>query len=130
MVRRLSREQREEAFVEAARQMYREMEAWYDEHETASFGEIEQELRQQRRQLMGRGQEILVNGRDQGMQVEGVMCPQCGEAMRCEGYRQRTVDGLEGESHLERAYYRCPLGCEESLFPPGPETEAAAGSME
>jgi hypothetical protein len=130
MVRRMSREQREEAFVAAARQMYREMEAWYDEHETASFGEIEQELRQKRRRLMGRGQEILVNGRDQGVEVGRVLCGQCGEGMRFEGYRKRTVAGLEGESDLERAYYRCPHGCGESLFPPGPETKAAGGSVE
>lgn len=126
----MSREQREEAFVEAARQMYREMEAWYDEHERASFGEIEQELRQKRRRLMGGVQEILINGRDQGVQIEGVVCRQCGEAMRFEGYRRRTVAGVEGESQLERAYYRCPHGCGESLFPPRPQTEAAARSLE
>jgi hypothetical protein len=110
--------------------MYREMEASYDEHETASFGEIEQELRQKRRRLMGRGQEILINGRDQGVQVAGVACAQCRETMRFEGYRKRTVEGLEGESDLERAYYRCPHGCGESLFTPGSETKAAGGSLE
>lgn len=118
MTRRLSRAQREEAFVEASLRMYREMEGWYEEHEAASFGEIEQELRRQRRQLMGEVQEILINGRDQGVQEDAVACSQCGKAMRFEGYRSRIVEGLEGASQLERAYYRCPHGCGESFFPP------------
>ena len=33
--------------------MYEQLEAWYDEHPDASFGEIEAEARRQRREMMG-----------------------------------------------------------------------------
>lgn len=129
-MRPTSREQRRKAFVEAAEALYAEMEEWYDEHPEATFGEIEEKLRQERRRLMGETTEILINGRQSGHQVEAAECPACGRSMRFEGYRKRTIDGLEGESELERAYYRCPHGCGESLFPPGPTAAAASGPLE
>ncbi|MGQ9599829.1 MAG: hypothetical protein ACUVWZ_10480 [Anaerolineae bacterium] len=42
------------------------LEAWYDAHPDASFGEIEHQARQERQALMGQGLEALVNGRDPG----------------------------------------------------------------
>ncbi len=125
-----SREGRRKAFLEAAERLFEEMEEWYDAHPEASFGEIEAKLRQERRRLMGETAEILINGRQSGQQVEAPTCPGCGRPMRFEGYRKRTIEGLEGDSRLERAYYRCPHGCGESLFPPGLSAEAAPGPLE
>jgi hypothetical protein len=110
--------------------MYEQMEAWYDQHPQASFGEIEAEVRQRRRELMGRELEILVNGRDTGFQVAPPSCPQCGQTMAFEGYRPWGVHGLEGDPVLERAYYVCPTCPRQTLFPPGSETEAAPGPLE
>ncbi len=129
-MRPMSKEERREAFLEKAEEMYEEMEAWYDAHEGATFGEVEAEVRRQRRALMGETQAILINGREAGYQAEPPACPQCEQPMRFERYVTRQVSGLEGEVSLERAYYRCPHGCEESVFPPGPETEPAAGRLE
>ena len=130
MTRRLSREKRRAAFLEKAGQMYDEMESWYDQHEEASFGEIEGEARRQRRKLMGETLGILINGRDTGSQVEAPRCPQCEQPMEFEGYRRWAVHGLEGDTVLERAYYVCPQGCGETIFPPGQQAAITGGPLE
>lgn len=119
MARKMSRQERKEAFLRKAEAMFEEMEAWYDEHPEATFGEIEAEARQQRRELMGEALEVLVNGRDVGKGEEAPACPGCGQKMTFKGYRRRRVVGLEGESVLERAYYVCPGCTGETVFPPG-----------
>jgi DNA-directed RNA polymerase subunit RPC12/RpoP len=119
MARRMSREERKKAFLAEAEAMFEQLEAWYDENPEATFGEIEQEARQERRKMMGRGLEVLVNGRDTGKEDEAPECEKCGGRLSFKGYRRKWVQGLEGDSQLERAYYVCP-DCEgETLFPPG-----------
>ena len=130
MSRPQSRARREAAFLEEAKRMYQQLEDWYDKHPQASFGEIEAEARKQRRVLMGKTMEQLVNGRDVGVQVEAPRCAECGEAMIFEGYCQWGIHGLEGDSRLERAYYVCPHCEGQTLFPPGSEAEIASGSLE
>lgn len=130
MSRPQSRDRRQAAFMEEAKQMYEQLEDGYDEHPQASFGELEAEARKRRRELMGKVLAQLVNGRDTGAQVELPKCKQCGEGMELEGYRKWRIHGLEGDSVVERAYYVCP-NCEgETLFPPGYETPSADGSLE
>jgi hypothetical protein len=65
MYRQMSRAQREAAFLEKAAHMYGALEDWYDQHPEASFCEIEAEARL-RRELMGEGLAVLINGRDTG----------------------------------------------------------------
>lgn len=119
-MRRMSKGQRQEAFLALAGQMYAELEAWYDAHPEASFEEIETLARQKRRELMGEGLAILVNGRDSGYAAAGQRCPACGGVMdyKGEGFG-KTIHGLEGDTRLERAYYVCPNCAGETLFPPG-----------
>lgn len=130
MTRPMPRAQRLEAFLEEARQMYDALEAWYDAHPEASFGEIEGEARQRRRALMGRALEILINGRDTGFQLQLPRCAVCGIEMDFEGYKDWTIYGLEGDTTLERAYYVCPECEGQGLFPPRPKTEAAQRPLE
>src|SRR5512134_928020 len=96
-----SRSQGKAAFLQAASAMYERLEAWYDAHPAATFEELEQEVRQQRRELMGGALATLVVGRDSGYQTGAPPCPQCGQPMAFEGYRPWTVKGLEGDSVLE-----------------------------
>jgi len=119
MTRNISRERRRAAFLEKAGRMFDEMENWYDQHERASFGEIEREARRQRRKLMGETLSILINGRATGRQVIAPRCDKCGQEMSFEGYRRWGVHGLEGDTELERAYYVCPECRGETIFPPG-----------
>ena len=130
MVRRMSRRRRKETFLIAASEAFEQLEEWYDEHPEATFGEIEQEARRRRRELMGEALEILVNGRDNGVQVEGVQCQQCGGEMEFKGYLPWTVRGLEGDTKLTRAYYVCPECEGETFFPPRPQVRAAGRPLE
>lgn len=125
MARRMSREQRKEAFLEVASDTYDELEGWYDAHPDATFGEIEGEARKKRRKLMGKALEIVVNGRDSGYQLEGIECAKCGRGMEYKGERfKRTVYSFEGDVELERAYYVCPECEGETIFPPRPEADS------
>jgi hypothetical protein len=128
--RPLSRAQREAAFLERAARTYGRLEDWYDQHPDASFGEIEAQARQVRRELMGAGLGIVINGRDIGYQVEPPPCPSCRQPMDFERYRPWTVSGLEGDTELSRAYYVCPRCVGQTLSPPRPQTAAAGGSLE
>jgi hypothetical protein len=110
MTRRMSRSKRKAAFLNVASEMYDELEAWYDKHPDATYGEI--------------------NGRDSGYQVEGVHCSKCGAEMEFKGYPSWKISGLEGETKLERAYYVCPKCEGETIFPPGSETSIEGGSLE
>ena len=130
MPRLQSRAQRETEFLEVATNIYGQLEDWYDQHPAASFGEIETEARRLRRELMGAGLAVLINGRDTGFQWEPPVCPQCAQPMAFVGYRPWRVSGLEGETELERAYYVC-RGCEQqTLFPPGSDPQVTRGSLE
>jgi hypothetical protein len=87
MSRNMSREQREAVFLELAAQMYSDLEDWYDAHPEASFGEIEEAARRRRRAMMGETLRVLINGRDNGFQVEAPQCEACDQAMEFKGYR-------------------------------------------
>lgn len=121
MPRKKSRTQRKAEFLQAAEVMYERMEDWYDAHPAASFEEIEGELRQQRRGLMGKTLEALIVGRDSGFDVQRPPCAKCGGSLEFEAYRSWTVKGLEGDSKLERAYYTCPTCGEQGFSPSGPQ---------
>jgi len=125
MPRKKSRTQRKAEFLQTAEAMYEGMEDWYDAHPDASFEEIEDEMRRQRRGLMGGALETLIIGRDNGFEVEPPKCAQCGQPMGFQDYRAWTVKGLEGDSRLERAYYTCPACGAQGFSPSGPEAAAA-----
>ncbi len=112
-----SRGQRRAAFIESAVQMYDRLEDWYDQHPDATFGKIETEARQRRRQMMGQVLAILINGRDAGFHHEALLCEKCGRPMDFERYRPWTIYGLEGDTELSRAYYVCPR-CSGETFSP------------
>jgi hypothetical protein len=131
MARRMSKEQRKAAFLTAADEAFEELEVWYDAHPDATFGEIEEEARKKRRELMGKALEIVVNGRDSGYQIEGIACAKCGRRMDYKGEAfKRTIYSLEGDVCLERAYYVCPECEGETIFPPGREVGVERGSLE
>lgn len=130
MTRTMSRSQREEAFVEKARELFYELEEWYDQHPEATFGELELKARQSRRKMMGKGLELLVNGRDTGQQAQRPTCSECEQPMSFKGHRPKWVQGLEGESQLERAYYVCPDCNGETIFPPRCKTKAKDRPLE
>ncbi len=130
MSRRMFRAQRRAAFLESAARMYNQLEDWYDEHPDATFGEIEAQARHYRLKLMGETMALMINGRTEGYELEAPTCAQCGQAMKFVDYRERTVNGLEGNTSLSRAYYVCPRCKGETFFPPGPSTPTPSGPLE
>jgi hypothetical protein len=96
--------------MKVAEEMLAKLEAWYDAHPDASFGEIEQQARQERRELMGEVLAVLINGRDQSWGKR--RCEVAGRRWSS-GLRDWTVHGKE--THLERL--RLPE-CEGRRFSP------------
>ena len=130
MTRPMSRTARKVAFMEHAAEMFEELENWYDENKTATFEEIETRARQARRKMMGESLGIMINGRDVGKTKEAPACAECNQSMEFKDYRPKTVNGLEGGTRLERAYYTCGVCEKQTLFPPRYQVEIASGSME
>lgn len=121
MARRMSRQARKETALVAASELIDKMEDWYDEHEDATFVEIETKMGELRREMMGEIMAVMINGRDTGLQSEAPCCQKCANPLRNKGYRKRVVHSMEGNVALERSYYVC-VKCEaQTLFPPGSE---------
>lgn len=105
-------------FVEGAEAMYDRLKAWRETHPQATFDEIAQAIRQERKKLTGRlAAELAVQGKREE-QWQEVRCPKCGGLAENKGDRGKRVVHEEGESWLERPYYHCPE-CGNGFFPLG-----------
>ena len=89
MARRMSQSKRKAAFLAAAKETHEALERWYDAHPEATVGELELGARRRRRSLMGQALEVLVNGRDTGMQAKGAIS------------RLWGLDGFQGLAALD-----------------------------
>lgn len=118
----MKREEAKAKFIRGAEEMFEEMWAWGEEHPQATFDDITEKMAQARRELMGEmlGDFVLQHGDGR---YEEANCSQCGQEMKSNGRRTRTVIDAEGEVKVKRAYRRCP-DCGQGIFPPGPTTSA------
>jgi hypothetical protein len=114
MTYRKSRAQRETAFLEVAARLYAQLEDWYDQHPTASLGELEIETRRVRQELMRHWLGLIIDGHDMGIQVEPPKCPRCDQPMQFVGYRPWNLSGLDSDTDSQPAYYVC-RGCEKQI---------------
>jgi hypothetical protein len=105
-----------EAFVRRAERLWDEFNAWYEEHPEATFDEMEEELGQQRRAVLGELLELSLERKDLGATAEGRMCEKCGRPMVFKGYARKRVHGLEVDAEIPRAYYVCP-NCKVGISP-------------
>jgi transposase-like protein len=99
-------------------ELTRKMRQWQRTNPKATLTEIEEaveaELAQLRKQLV----EEMVQEKARGPQEEPD-CPQCGQQMVKNGWRQRKLRSKEGQTlQLDRQQWRC-LSCGATLFPPG-----------
>ena len=118
MSRPKSREKRKKAFMQEAEKLFDEMDNWYDKNPDASFEDIENRARIERREMMGKSLGVLINGRDVGKTLEAPDCDECEKAMTFKDYREKMIYGIEGDTVLERAYYVCDNCEKQTLFPP------------
>jgi len=111
-------EKAKEEMRQAFEQMWEELQDWRAKHPEAGFDEIAAQVTPRRRGLMGQVLAQLACQHGDGEVVEGLRCPDCGQAMSYKGRPRRDIEHLEGETELVRAYYYCTQ-CESGLFPPG-----------
>jgi len=111
-------------FMSAAEQLWVAFIAWHDAHPDATFDEMEQELGQQGRVLLGNTLALALRRGDLGAEPEAPRCEQCGRAMIFKGYPEKSVHGLRADAEVPRAYYVCPH-CQAGVFPPGSASEIA-----
>jgi hypothetical protein len=111
-------EKAKEEMQQAFEQMWEELHDWREKHPEASFDEIAAQVTPRRRTIIGRLLAQLASQHGDGEVIEGLACPECGQAMSYKGRPSRDVEHLEGELELARAYYYC-APCESGLFPPG-----------
>lgn len=102
---------------QAFEQMWDELYEWREKHPEASFDEIAAQVSPRRRALIGQLLAQLASQHGDGTVIQGVRCPECGQAMSYKGKPSREIEHLEGESQLARAYYYC-AHCDSGLFPP------------
>jgi len=92
MTRPMTRAERQAAFMQQAKQMFEEVEGWYDQNPRATFEEIEERSRQARQKMMGEALAIKINGRDVGKTEERPRCQKCNRAMELK--RRNTLQCL------------------------------------
>jgi hypothetical protein len=126
---RQTRDEAREAYLTAAAHLWDEFSAWYDAHPNATYREMELELRNHRRVLMGETLALTLRRGELGASAVAPRCERCGREMVFKGYPDKEVRGLEGEADIPRAYYVCPP-CEAGIFPPGPTSEPETGLLE
>jgi hypothetical protein len=129
MLSHRQREANKEGWVAQFEAMYEELYAWREAHPEASFDEIASQVTPLRRILIGELLEQLARQHGSGQAVEDMRCEVCGEVMAYKGEPQRDVEHLEGESHLQRAYYYCAR-CEGGVFPPGSASEVGGTQLD
>ena len=104
--------------------VFQEMEVWRQEHPTATFKEIEDELDAR---LSGMRAQMLADlaqasqKRDWSGQEpdQRPHCPQCGAVLQARGKHERSLATQGGqEVKLSRSYGTCPQ-CGSGFFPPG-----------
>jgi hypothetical protein len=128
MRRMKSEETRRAEFETAAGGMYVRLRQWRAAHPEASFDEIGEQVRQERKALMAQllG-ELAVQPEEAGVGQE--VCAGCGQAMRPKGKRKRGVSHLEGEVRLAREYLYCEE-CQRGFFPPGRQVGIGGARVE
>lgn len=116
---RLTRAEAKEKYMERAEELWEDFDDWYTSNPEATFDEIEAELGERRRKVVGEFVELSLRQGDLGAEPEPPDCEKCGRPMTFKGYRKKKVHGLEVDAEIPRAYYHCST-CGVGLFPPGP----------
>jgi hypothetical protein len=126
---RLTSTEAREEFLARAGELWDVFDAWYKANPEATFDEMEAQLGHQRREVLGRLLELRLREDNLGARPEAPRCQRCGEPMVFKGYPTKTVQGLEVDVKIARAYYKCPT-CKVGVFPPGPTAATEKGELQ
>ena len=89
---------------------------WYEENESPTMGEIEQEILRIRKDFSEEMAQLLVDGQSV-IYPDGIqLCPKCVQPMRNKGQKRKTIDSMVGQVELHRTHYYCPA-CKGGRFP-------------
>lgn len=116
---RLTTSEARDEFLDRAEGLWDDFNVWYKANPEATFDDIEAQLGQRRRELLGEFVKLNLQHGDLGAEPEAPICGKCGKPMRFQGYNDKTVHGLEVDAKIPRAYYYCST-CRVGFFPPGP----------
>jgi hypothetical protein len=106
-------------FLARAEELWDDFDVWYKANPEATFDEMEEQLGRQRRAVLGKLLELRLRQDDLGATAEAPRCERCRKPMVFKGYLARSVQGLDVEAEITRAYFHCPT-CKVGVFPPGP----------
>lgn len=112
-----SREEVEQEIRVKAEKLIAETLANLDQIGKPTLTDIEGEILKMRQALSEEMARLIIQAQEDVHPEGGVVCHQCGQRMQDKGEKEKTVDSLIGQVHLERSYYYCPT-CREGLFPP------------
>lgn len=120
---RLTASEAREEFLGRAGELWDDFDAWYEANPEATFDEMEEHLGRRRRAVLGELLELRLRQDDLGAAPEAPRCERCGNPMVFKGYLTKSVQGLDVEAEISRAYFHCPT-CKVGVFPPGPTAAA------
>jgi hypothetical protein len=83
-------------------EMWEALWQWREAHPEATMDEIVRQVTPRRRALMGELVVQLAKQAGSGVNVNGLVCEQCGEVLEYKGEPKRDVLHLEGEAELSR----------------------------
>ena len=126
---RLTASEAREEFLARAGELWDDFDAWYEANPEATFDEIEEHLGRRRRAVLGELLELRLRQENLGATPEAPGCEGCGKPMEFKGYLTKSVQGLDVEAEICRAYFHCPT-CKVGVFPPGPTAAAEAGELQ
>lgn len=120
---RLTASEAREEYLARAGELWDDFDAWYEANPEATFDEMEEHLGRRRRAVLGELLELRLRQDNLGVTPEAPRCERCGKPMVFKGYLTKSVQGLDVEAEISRAYFHCPT-CKVGFFPPGPTAAA------
>ena len=126
---RLTASEAREEFLARAGELWDDFDGWLEAKPEATFDEMDEHLGRRRRAVLGELLELRLRQDDLGATPEAPRCTGCGNLMEFKGYLTKSVQGLDIEAEISRAYFHCPT-CKVGVFPPGPTAAAEEGELQ
>lgn len=118
---KLTRAQKKAKLQASAEAVIERLLDWDEKSVRPNLTAIEDEVLKLRQRFGQEMAEVMVGSQETHQLVENPLCPQCGQALRYKGQKQKDVESRLGGIEIKRGYYYC-AACESGSFPPGRPT--------